>query len=219
MFSKTQTDRDSAPRRRMSYANVMSTISVFMVLAGGTALAAQLPANSVNSKTVKDNKLKSVDLKDGAAVSGADVVDASLTGGDIANGSVNTVDIADGAINSAKVPNDALNGADIDETTLGQVSDAASLQGRGPASFLSSSVYKNESAVTAGQTLGDGTHVLSATCNPGDVLLSGGPANINAATTLLESFPSPGSTNSWSARVNKNGGTDNFSVVVLCIDQ
>ena len=121
MFSKTQTDRDSAPRRRMSYANVMSTISVFMVLAGGTALAAQLPANSVSSKTVKDNKLKSVDLKDGAGVSGADVVDASLTGGDIANGSVNTVDIADGAINSAKVPNDALTGADIDETTLGQV--------------------------------------------------------------------------------------------------
>jgi len=95
----------------------------------------------------------------------------------------------------------------------------ATLQGRAPASFLASSIYKKESPIAAGTTLGDGTQVISASCEPGDVLLSGGPANINATTTLLESFPSPGTTNGWTARVNKNGNTDNFSVVILCADQ
>jgi hypothetical protein len=64
--------------------------------------------------------------------------------------------------------------------------------------------------------LGDGTQVISQACDAGEILLSGGPANIAPTTTLLESFPSPGGTNSWTARVNKNGQVDNFSVVVLC---
>ena len=189
----------SEGRRRLSYANVVSTLSVFLVVAGGTAFAASLAPNSVKSKTVKDNALKSVDLKDGAAVSTDDVIDASL----------NTTDLADNSVT----------GADVDESTLSQVPDSAKLEGRSAASFLSNNVYKNESPVAAGTALGDGTHVANATCNPGDVLLSGGPANVNATSTLLESFPSPGSTNSWSARINKNGQADNFSVVVLCIDQ
>ncbi len=189
MFSSKRTDTEGPKRRRFSYANVMSTLSVFMILAGGTAAAATLSADSVNSKTVKDNKLKSIDLKDGKAVAGVDVIDDSLTG------------------------------LDIDESTLAQVPDAAKLGGKAPASFLSSSIYKAESAVGPGTTLGDGTQVISKSCDPGDVLLSGGPANINAATTLLESFPSPGTTNGWTARVNKNGLTDNFSVVILCADQ
>jgi hypothetical protein len=191
MFSNTRTDRDQAtkPRRRFSYANVMSTVSVFMVLAGGTALAATLPANSVGSKTVKDNKLKTVDLKDGAAVAGIDVIDDTLTGDD------------------------------VDESTLAQVPDSARLQGRTATQFLSSSVYKRESAVDAGQQIGDGTFVKAQACDPGDVLLSGGPANINATSTLLESFPSPGTTNGWSSRINKNGQADNWSVVILCVDQ
>jgi hypothetical protein len=232
MFNTTRKDQDqdNRPRRRLSYANIVSTMAVFLAVAGGTALAAStLPANSVNSKTVRDNKLKSVDLKDGKAVSTQDVIDASLTGTDVADNSitgddladasVNTTDLADNAVNSAKVADNSLTGDDVDESTLGQVPDAARLQGKGATQFLSSAVYKRESAVDAGQTLGDGTQVKSQACDAGDVLLSGGPANINATTTLLESFPAPGTTNGWQARVNKNGGTDNWSVVILCVDQ
>lgn len=58
----------------MSYSNVMSTLAVFLVLAGGSALAATLPKNSVRSKVVKDNSLRSKDLKNGKAVAGEDVV-------------------------------------------------------------------------------------------------------------------------------------------------
>jgi hypothetical protein len=212
MFRNTRQDQDQdqRPRRRLSYANVVATMAVFLAIGGGAAFAAStLPANSVNSKTVQDNKLKSVDLKDGKAVSTDDVIDASLTGTDIADASVTGTDVAD----------NSLTGDDVDESTLGQVPDAAKLQGKSATQFLSSSVYKRESAVDAGQQLGDGTFVKGHACDPGDVLLSGGPANINATSTLLESFPSPGTTNGWSARINKNNQTDNWSVVILCVDQ
>lgn len=69
-----------APRLkpRLGYANVASTLA--LVLAGsGTAYAAA----TVNSKDVVDDSLKSVDLRDGAAVKGRDVADNTLSGDDI----------------------------------------------------------------------------------------------------------------------------------------
>jgi hypothetical protein len=51
---------------RLSYANVMATIAVFIAL-GGSAVAAKLvlPKNSVTSKSVKDGSLKGKDLANG----------------------------------------------------------------------------------------------------------------------------------------------------------
>lgn len=188
---------------KRTYANVMSTLAVFLVVAGGSAFAAStITADSINSKSVKDNSLKSKDLKDGKAVSGLDVIDGSLTGADVTDNS--------------------LTGDDVDESTLGQVPQAANatkLNGRDASSFLASSVYKAESPVAAGTALGDGTFVMDEACNPGDVLLSGGPANVAPTSDMVESFPTPGTTNAWTARIDKNAQTDNFSVVVLCIDQ
>jgi len=235
-------------RQRLTYANVMSTIAVFLVLGGGAAMAAtQLAKNSVGSKQLKKNAVTAAKIKKGAinsakvadgSLTGVDVADGSLGGGDIADmaigtaklgdNAVNTAKLSDNAVNSAKVQDKSLKGGDIadgsitgtqiSEGTLKNV-DAATLNGKTSTQFLSSEVYKNESAVEAGQTLGDETQVIAEACNPGDILLSGGPANIAKTTTLLESFPTPGSTNSWTARVNKNGQTDNFSVVVLCVKQ
>ena len=63
-------------RDRLTYANVMATFAVFIAL-GGVGWAAA----NINSKDdVKDNSLKSVDLKDGKGVKGADVAPDSLTG-------------------------------------------------------------------------------------------------------------------------------------------
>jgi hypothetical protein len=188
---------DRKNRWRQAPALVISLVALFAALSGA-ALA--LPGTqTVNSGDVKNESLKSIDLKDNKAVASSDVIDESLA--------------------STDVQDNSLTGADVDESTLGQVPNAATLSGKTASAFTSSSIYKNESAVAAGTTIGDGTQVAAEACNPGDILLSGGPANINATTTLLESFPSPGTTNSWSVRVNKNGNADNFSVVVLCADQ
>jgi hypothetical protein len=191
---------DKANRWRQAPALVISLVALFAALSGA-ALA--LPGTqTVNSGDVKNESLKSIDLKDNKAVASSDVIDESLTGADVQDNSIT--------------------GNDVAEATLGQVPQAANastLNGKTASQFTSSSIYKNESALGPGSTIGDGTQVMAAACNPGDVLLSGGPANINATTTLLESFPSPGGTSSWSVRVNKNGNADNFSVVVLCADQ
>jgi hypothetical protein len=219
---------------------VVASLSLFVAMSGvgyaaATVGSAQIKSNAVLSRHIKNGQVKSADLRNNA-VNGAKVSDGSLTGDDLADASVKGADLADGsvdtkalapnAVNGSKVADNSLTGGDvadngltggdIDESTLGQVPDAAKLGGKSASAFISSTIYKAESAVGPGTTLGDNTSVIAQACNPGDVLLSGGPANIAATSTLLESFPTPGSTNSWSARINKNGQTDNFSVVVLC---
>lgn len=97
--------------------------------------------------------------------------------------------------------------------------NADSLDGRDSSQFLNNDIYRRESAVDAGTVLGDGTFVKAQACDAGDVILSGGPANVSATSDMVESFPTPGIINSWSARIDKNGAADNFSVVVNCVNQ
>jgi hypothetical protein len=52
-------------RKRFTYANVMSSLAVFLVLGGATALAAtQLPKNSVGPKQITKNAINSAKVKD-----------------------------------------------------------------------------------------------------------------------------------------------------------
>jgi hypothetical protein len=88
-------------RKRLTYANVMSSIAVFLVLGGATAIAAnQLAKNSVGSKQLKRNAVTTAKLKKNAvtaakikkdAVDGSKVKDGSLTGSDINLGTLGTV--------------------------------------------------------------------------------------------------------------------------------
>jgi hypothetical protein len=86
-------------RSRLTYANVMSTIACFGVLATGTAYA----ANTVFSSDIVDGQVNSADVKDQSLTTfdvstflGADVVDGTLTGADIGNGSLNDEDVGQG---------------------------------------------------------------------------------------------------------------------------
>lgn len=73
-------------RPRLTYANVVSTICLFVVLGGGAWAAARLPRNSVGSRQLKAN-----------AVTGAKVKDGSLTGADIQASTLGTVPMATAA--------------------------------------------------------------------------------------------------------------------------
>lgn len=54
-------------RKRLTYANVMSSIAVFLVLGGGAAFAAtQLAKNSVGTKQLKRNAVTAAKIKNGA---------------------------------------------------------------------------------------------------------------------------------------------------------
>ncbi len=207
-----------AMRSRLTYANVMSTIAVFLTVGGATALAVTQPAkNSVGTKQLKKNAVTSAKIKKDS-VTGGKVKDGSLTGVDLADGSIDSAKVLDKSLTGDDVAPDSLTGANIDESTLGQVPDAAKLGGKAATAFTSSSIYKNESAVEEGTLFDVETHYIDEACNPGDVLITGGPANVNKTSTMLESFPTPGLTNSWRGRL-KTPVADNFNVVVLCAKQ
>jgi hypothetical protein len=53
-------------RKRLTYANVMSSIAVFLVLGGAAFAAVKLPKNSVGTKQLKKNAVTSVKIKNGA---------------------------------------------------------------------------------------------------------------------------------------------------------
>jgi hypothetical protein len=66
-------------RGKLTYANVTATLALFLVLAGGSAIAAKqvLPKNSVGTAQVKNNAITAAKIKDGA-VTGAKVQVSSL---------------------------------------------------------------------------------------------------------------------------------------------
>lgn len=90
-------------RKRLSFANIMSAIAVFIAL-GGIAVAAGLPKNSVGKKQLKSNAVTTAKIKKNA---------------------VTTPKIKNGAVNGAKVKNDSLTGTQINESTLGTVPSAS----------------------------------------------------------------------------------------------
>jgi hypothetical protein len=76
-------------RKRLTYANVMSSIAVFLVL-GGAAVAAGLAKNSVGSKQLKKNAVTTAKIKNNA-VTTAKIKDGAITGAKVNAGSLGTV--------------------------------------------------------------------------------------------------------------------------------
>jgi hypothetical protein len=68
-------------RSRFTYANVVATLSLFLVLSGGTAVALT-GSNTVFSDDIVDNQVKSADVRNdtltGGGLTGADVKESSL---------------------------------------------------------------------------------------------------------------------------------------------
>lgn len=68
-------------RKHLTYANVMSTISVFLLLGGGAAIAAgKLAKNSVGTKQLKKNAVTAEKVKDGSLL-GADFAAGQIPAG------------------------------------------------------------------------------------------------------------------------------------------
>jgi hypothetical protein len=73
---------------RLSYANVISTLALFLVLGGGAAIAAtELKPNSVGTAQLKAQTVTGAKIKSGAVIS-SKIADGAVTTGKIANGSV-----------------------------------------------------------------------------------------------------------------------------------
>jgi hypothetical protein len=102
-------------RKRLTYANVMSSLAVFLVLGGATAVAAsQLGKKTVGTKQLKSNAVTTAKIKKNAvtskkikanAVDGSKVKDGSLTGADINASTLGTVPNAANAANASNATN------------------------------------------------------------------------------------------------------------------
>lgn len=93
-------------RSKLTYANVVATLALFLVVAGGSAFAAtHLAKNSVGARQIKKN---------------------AVTAAKIRSGAVTTAKIRNGAVTGAKIAAGSIGGPSIDISSLGTVPNAAS---------------------------------------------------------------------------------------------
>ena len=124
-------------RPRLTYANVVATICLFLVLGGGAWAATSLPKNSVGTKQLKNG-----------AVTGAKVKKGALTGADIRASTLGRVPQAASAETAASAGHatSADNAVHADSATSAghatsadsatRAGDATTLGGSPPAAFL-----------------------------------------------------------------------------------
>jgi hypothetical protein len=92
-------------RKRLTYANLMSSIAVFLILGGASALAAgQLGKNSVGTKQLKNNAVTTKKIKNNA-VTTAKIKNGAVTGAKVNLGSLGTVPNAANAANAVNAGN------------------------------------------------------------------------------------------------------------------
>jgi hypothetical protein len=102
--------------RRLTYANVTSSIAVVLALSAGTAYA----ANEWTGANIVDGSLTGADVKGRSATATKPFVDGTLT----------SYDIKDGSLLEGDFPPNSIGGGRIKESTLGQV-PVATLGGLG----------------------------------------------------------------------------------------
>jgi hypothetical protein len=90
-------------RPKLSYANVVATLALFVALGGGAMAASQLGKNSVGTKQLKKN-----------AVTKAKIKKNSVATAKIKNGAVARKKLKNSAVNGAKIADGSVTGTEID---------------------------------------------------------------------------------------------------------
>jgi hypothetical protein len=126
-------------RARLTFANVVAGLALFVALGGTGYAATQLPKGSVGAKQLTKGAVTTAKLKAKA-----------VTSAKLKRGAVGTAALADGAVTGAKV-NAATLGTVPSATRAATAGDATTLQGRPPGAFVQG----------AGQVLGNTVQLRS----------------------------------------------------------
>ena len=219
----------SALRRRLTFSNVVSLISLFVVL-GGTAFA--LSKNSVGTKQLRKNAVHTSDIAGGAvttpklknnAVTGAKVNESTLgtvptaaaanpngpAGGDLDGSYPNPV-VGPNKINSANVVDGSLTAGDLgaDSVAASEFGPIVKHENQGSIIDL---VAGNGAWATSGS--------IPASCSAGEQLIGAaahfdGSGNALATQELTPDF----TTNTVTGEgISDAGGTVNFIVTAICL--
>jgi len=100
-------------RARLSYANVASTLALFLALGTGTAYA----ANEWTGENIVDQSLTAADIQIGT-IGTLRVQDNSLQAIDLAPDSVTASEIATDAVGDAEIANDSIDTGEIKDNSL-----------------------------------------------------------------------------------------------------
>jgi hypothetical protein len=200
-------------RARLTFANVVACMALFIALGGASYAATQLPQNSVGAQQLKNGAVGTAKLKPKA-----------VTAAKLGAGAVGTAALADGAVTGAK----------LNAGTLGTVpsatransaataGDAATLQGRPPSAFVQGEgqILGNTVQLGLGQLevpvlSVPGFGPLTASCETGG---KGGPVGgfklVNASGTDLSSaLQYPGGSDGAVLRPGKFSGIGGFEIV------
>ncbi len=221
MESKTQ------KRNRMPRASLVISIFALIVAMSGAAVAAQ---GTLSSKQIKDNGIKSVDLKDGKAVFTQDVRDENLTGNDVAPDSLAAADLAPDSADSDEIADNAVNSGEIAANAVGtqEVADntlsandlgAASVakpelaaDAVGSSEFGPTLVRTNPQQIAANSSGG-----AVANCAATETRISGG-AIVPAGNGHGLQSSWPNGANGWSNIIRNNTASDiTVTAYVLCL--
>ena len=122
-------------RPRLTYANVTSTLALFIALTGATAFAAtkipdnsvgefQLRSGAITAKKIRKNAVTAPKIK-AEAVKQGKLAGGSVTAAKMTQGSVASSSIQEGAITNAKLAPEAVTGDKALESTFSQVPSAS----------------------------------------------------------------------------------------------
>lgn len=105
-------------RAHLTYANVISTIALFLVLTGGTAVALS-GSNTVFSDDIVDNEVRTADVRNDTLTGGG------LVSADVRNdtqtspaGGLGAADLKPGSVGTSEVANGSLNDEDVGQGTF-----------------------------------------------------------------------------------------------------
>jgi len=122
-------------RPKLTYANVVSTLALFVAVGGAGAYAAsQLPPKSVGEPELRPGAVTAEKLRKNAviatkikalAVKQGKIANEAVTGAKLAKGAVSGEKMAEAAVTTSKLADGSVTGDKVDESSLGQVPSAA----------------------------------------------------------------------------------------------
>jgi hypothetical protein len=191
---------------RLTYANVVATMALFIALGGGAYAAVKLPANSVASKQIKNKAIKAADLGT-AAVTSPKLAAKAVRTGALADGAVSLSKLAPNGVDASKVIDNSLGGTDVNESTFDTVPAA------GRADSLSRLDYETATATIPPSAA---SAAATAVCPAGMSAVGGGGKVSDPNTAGLNDSYLEGR-NSWTARAFNSSATPaTLTTYVVC---
>jgi hypothetical protein len=223
---------------RPTYANVVSTLCLFLLLGGASAFAAtKLAKNSVGSTQIKKSAVVTAKIKNAAvtnskladnAVSSGKITDAAVTTSKLADAAVTTSKLTDAAVATSKLADSAVTSGKLADNavTTGKIADSAVTNSKLAANAVTSGKIadgevratdlgtilevQNTVQINAGA---EGT--ADVACPAGSILLSGGGYWTTGANNLRTTLKQG---NGWRVEgKNTLGGSAPLTVQAYCL--